>query len=149
MLRILNIAPSTQAKDKRWFATPWKLEVEDRGYMAYLPTPILVAGEDGDNKVIRHAIATAEIFEANKQMENTIAIDEANGEFHNEVGTMEFICDETRHAFCDMVDNMDADISEIPKPTIVTLVVSYSNHQIYKSTLVSQLNGNPFLSKIG
>ena len=115
--------------------------------MVYLRSPIPVAGEDGDSEGIRHAIA--EIFEASEQLENTIAIDKADGEFHDGVGIVEFIRDKTLHAFCDMLDKMDADINEIPKPTIVTPIVSYSGHQIYKSTLVSQLNGNPFFSKDG
>ena len=147
MLHILNMAPSIQATSKCWFATSWKLEVEDRGHMAYFPTPIPMVGEDGDSEVIRHGIATIEIFEASEHVKNMIAIDEADGEFDDEVGTMEIICNETHHAFRDMLDNMDADMSEIPKPAIVTLVLSYSGHQIYKSTFVSQLDGNPFLSE--
>ena len=147
MLHILNMAPSAQARDKRWFVTPWKLEVEDHGHMAYLPSPIPIVGHDDHSKVIRHAIATAKIFEANEQVENIIAIDEVDGEFHDGVGTVEFIRNEMHHVFHDILDNMDANISEVPKPTIVIPVVSYSCHQIYKSTLVSQLNGNPFLSK--
>jgi hypothetical protein len=38
-------------------------------------------------------------------------------------------------------------VSSVVDNTRVLAVVEYSGHPIYKSTLVSQLNGNPFLSK--
>ena len=58
-------------------------------------------------------------------MENTIAIDEGDGKFHDRVGTVEFIHDETHHAFCNILDNMDANTNKILKRPIVTPVVSY------------------------
>ena len=47
-----------------------------------------------------------------------------------------------------MLQNLKPRICENSKPvSIVSPFVGYSRHQIYKSTLISQLNRNPFLSK--
>jgi hypothetical protein len=58
----------------------------------------------------------------------------------------DFIAEETRNVFRDMLDNLEPHICETSKPvSVVSPVVEYSRHQIYKSILVSQLNGNPYL----
>jgi hypothetical protein len=58
LLCIFNMAPSTLAREKRWFLQPWKVEREDPEFWAYLPTKKVTAGEDGDGKVLREAMAT-------------------------------------------------------------------------------------------
>ena len=45
---------------------------------------------------------------------------------------------------------LDVDDDQVPTTLVqqkISSIVTYEGHSIYKSTLVSQLNGNPFLSK--
>ena len=64
------------------------------------------------------------------------------------VDTTHVIAKETRNVFRDMLDNIKRIVGTISKPMqALSLVVQYLKYHIYKSTLVSQLNRNPFLSK--
>lgn len=67
MIRVLNMAPSTNVRDKTWFTKPWKLEKEDCKYMAYVQSRILALGKDGDGEVMRESTAAEEreiVFES-------------------------------------------------------------------------------------
>jgi len=59
--------------------------------------------------------------------------------------------DECRHAIQDVINSSEAltnGDNKFSKGTQqISAVVEYSNKLIYKSTLVSELNKNPFLSK--
>jgi hypothetical protein len=59
ILRTLNMAPSTVARDKRWFREPWIFESQDPKYWGYIPPKLVQAGEDGDGEVLRDAMASA------------------------------------------------------------------------------------------
>jgi hypothetical protein len=110
--------------------------------MAYVPSQTPVAGEDGDSKVMREA-TTLERAQAHDLEGDEVAVDAGTSG-----DASYFIAEETRSVFRDMLDNLEPHICEAFEPvSIVSPVVEYSGHQIYKSTLVSQLNGNPFLSK--
>ena len=54
---------------------------------------------------------------------------------------------EVRDAISDMLGSHEDQPRSIPCFSQVHPTVQFSGHIIYKSTLVSQLNGNPFLSK--
>jgi hypothetical protein len=54
---------------------------------------------------------------------------------------------EARDVICTMLDNHESQVQDIASPEKVIPFVEYDGNVIYKSTLVSQLNGNPFLSK--
>jgi hypothetical protein len=60
MLRVLNMAPTVYARDKRWFTEPWRLERTDGKHMAYVPSQTPVAREDGDSKVMQEATTALE-----------------------------------------------------------------------------------------
>lgn len=52
-----------------------------------------------------------------------------------------------RDAIADMLNTHEEQVTAVAAPSIIKPVVEFCGHFIYKSTLVSQLNGNPFLSK--
>jgi hypothetical protein len=57
LIRVLNMAPSTVARHKKWFIEPWVEEANDPKFgFTYKPSKELVAGEDGDAEVMRAAL---------------------------------------------------------------------------------------------
>ena len=54
---------------------------------------------------------------------------------------------ETCDVISDMLGAHEEQISTIPVPTKVEAFVEFDGHKIFKSTLVGQLNGNPFFIK--
>jgi hypothetical protein len=52
-LKVLNMAPSSYARNKRWFLLPWTVEREDPKHWAYVAPEKPVPGEDGDGEVRR------------------------------------------------------------------------------------------------
>lgn len=53
---------------------------------------------------------------------------------------------EARHCLADMLNSIDGEVSISPTANKIVPMVEFGGHNIYKSTLVSQLNGKPFLS---
>jgi hypothetical protein len=52
MLRGLNMAPSTVAREKKWFLEPWVLEGQDPKYWAFVPSRTPTAGDDGNGEAL-------------------------------------------------------------------------------------------------
>ena len=78
------------------------------------------------------------------------AVDEAtlkNDVFNDGLNATIVIEGEVRDAIFDMLGSHEDQPQSIPCPSQVHPIVQFSGHIIYKSTLVSQLNGNGFLSK--
>ena len=70
--------------------------------------------------------------------------DEIVDDYVDEVGEVE---DEVRDVLREM---LDVDDDQVPTTLVqqkISSIVTYEGHSIYKSTLVSQPNGNPILSK--
>jgi hypothetical protein len=63
ILRALNMAPSSLAQNKKWFVTPWLVELTDAKHFAYTPGKRPVAGDDGDAEVLRDALDDASASE--------------------------------------------------------------------------------------
>ena len=148
MLRVLNMAPSAQCRSKVWFLTPWIIEQGDPKHMAYVKSKNAIIGEDGDSEVLREALDIASIIDVELVNSNSNNLDELEGNFEGGgVEDLTILEEETRQVVIEMVDSMELQVmSQTSSPNIVP-IVTYEGHTIYKSTLVSQLNGNPFLSK--
>lgn len=65
----------------------------------------------------------------------------------SEESQQEILLDETRDVITGILNGQEGEPSGLTTPDKVSPIVEYGGHCIYKSTLVSQLNGNPFLSK--
>jgi hypothetical protein len=140
MLRSVNMAPSTVARNKKRFTEPWIFEKEDNKQFAYVPSNAPVHGEDGDCEVLRHILEV----EAGRLVDE----DSVHEEDEEDVTEATVVAEmEARDVIQSMLDSHEAQvILECRADKIVPFVV-YEGNQIYKSTLVSQLNGNPFLTK--
>ena len=110
-----------------------------------------IAGKDGDAKVFcEHLLDSATtVIDANPTshvnpsilLEDEIVDDDI-------LDSLPFLEDETRDALSDILNGVEDHFEPIATPpTKILLYVEYEGNQIFKSTLVSQLNGNPFLSK--
>ena len=49
--------------------------------------------------------------------------------------------------FVELLSEQEQQVSSSPSSSKILPIVTFQGHSIYKSTLVSQLNGNPYLSK--
>jgi hypothetical protein len=143
MIRSLNMAPSTVARNKKWFTEPWSVEKLDPKHFAYVPTKTPIPGEDGDGEVLRHTLEQSECA-ANDDADVETS---DNAEVEGEADATCLLENEARDAIRSMLDEHERQLEDIPRPQTVIPYVTYSGNVIYKSTLVSQLNGNPFLSK--
>jgi hypothetical protein len=74
MLRILYMAPSTVAREKRWFLQPWSIEKQDPKHWSYVPPLKPIAGEDRDVEVLCEALinATSELCEVVDSSEGNV-----------------------------------------------------------------------------
>lgn len=147
MLRILNMAPPVQCTNKMWFLTPWIVEKADPQNFAYVPASKPVRGEDGDAEVLRadlEAVAT----DQRTVDSNSSPADEGEEELVEDgAANLVVVEAETCAAVAEMLNGEEPQLnSAIPVDKVIPFV-EYGGHQIYKSTLVSQLNANPFLSK--
>lgn len=150
MLRGLNMAPSAVARDKKWFVEPWVVEAVDTKHWSYVPPVTPVRGEDGDGEVMRESLSTEAL--STEDLEECPETESAGESvIEDDLDPVEVAEDECRHAIREILSTGDAlPINEIEAPTAtprISPVVSYCSKVIYKSTLVSELNGNPFLSK--
>ena len=55
--------------------------------------------------------------------------------------------EETRNVFIELLSDHEVQVSSDPIPHKIDHVVTFQGHSIYKSTLVSQMNGNPYVYK--
>ena len=63
------------------------------------------------------------------------------------VPAMMVVESETRDIIGEMLNAHEEQVRGVPVPTKVEAFVEFDGYKIFKSTLVGQLNGNPFLSK--
>ena len=145
-LRGLNVAPTVHAAPakKVWFVKPWVIEKEDSAFMAYSPAVNPVRGEDGDGEVMRETLASSSVGPntepaAAEELEDELVSDGLDSQCVLE--------DKTRDAEADLLSSHKNQVSALVAPSKILPVVEYGGHTIFKSTLVSQLNGNLFLSK--
>ena len=97
---------------------------------------------------LREALHRASIVDVEPDNSNFNNLDELGGNFEGDgVEDLTILEEETRQVVVEMVDSMEFKVMSLPSSPNILPVVTYEGHTIYKSTLVSQLNGNHFLSK--
>lgn len=150
-LKVLNMAPSSYVRNKVWFLQPWTVERVILKHCAYVAPQKVVPGEDGDGEVMRDS----EIVQADGD-----SVEGEGEDSDTDMTAMDASCDdgevlrlakdERRDAISQMLDSVElssAQPSSCSRTQKIELVVEYMGKAIYKSTLVAELNGNPFLSK--
>ena len=149
MLRILNMAPSNYASavKKLWFLTPWKVEKEGPTHLAYQPVATPQPGVDGDAECERVRLESNDdgvLGSGSASNLNDVLEDEI---LDNSDICLQALEEETRNVFVEILTDHKVQVPLGTLPRKIVPLVTYEGHSIYKSTLVSQLNGNPYLSK--
>ena len=150
MLRSLNMAPSAQCQSCRkiWFDRPWLAEREDRQCFHYKPSARLTSGEDGDSEVLRDRLVSelsaAEPPAHAPQMRDNL---EESAAEEDESEHWRIIEEEARDAVTDVLNSAEVQVQQPQGSERIEVTVEVDGHVIYKSTLMSQLNGSVFLSK--
>lgn len=152
MLNSLNMAPSTYARNKSWFQQPWLHECSDPKHWSYIAPEKPTPGEDGDAEVLRETMMESEHVDSESlehQSNDGIVLEDSV--FEDGLDPTVVAENECRDAISDMLDSVE-DFPEDCQGTgpvvgNILPVVEYMGKTIFKSTLVSELNGNPFLSK--
>lgn len=149
MLRALNMAPSTQCRQnrKQWFEKPWVLERADPKSFAYKPSSRPTSGEDGDSEVLRDRLrdnAASSLGNRDAPHMRDSVDDDLIDDAAEESAMLE---QETRDVITDVLNRAETQVPVSENEEKIKGTVELEGHTIYKSTLVSQLNGNNFLSK--
>ena len=151
MLNSLNMAPSTHAKSKTWFQQPWLLEAADPKHWSYIPPTKPVSGDDGDAEVLRDSLVEAAEEDESGDGSYNDGLNLEAELVNDGLDPIAIAEDECRVVISKMLDSIEERppncIPGIPNTIPAVPVVEYIGKVIYKSTLVSELNGNPFLSK--
>jgi hypothetical protein len=148
LIRVLNMAPSTVARHKKWFIEPWVEEANDPKFgFTYKQSKELVAGEDGDAEVMRVALETGVDLD-----EGDAGHSASEGDVDDGVDPRVLFENEARDIIFDVRSGVQCSNDGTGARTSAPMVlycptVNMSGKVVYKSTLVNELNGNPFLSK--
>jgi hypothetical protein len=143
------MAPSVHARAnlKTWFNKPWELEKVDERFMKFKHGSRPVSGEDGDSEVIRENMMASR-HAGDEEGAQILCQDDLENDFCDDGQDATIVLEgEVRNAISNMLSSHEEQVSTVACPTQVSPTVEFAGHSIYKSTLVSQLNGNPFLSK--
>ena len=146
LLRVLNMAPAVQCANKTWFLTPWVLEKMDPQNFAYIPATCPVRGEDGDAEVLRDDLAATATQSGIVDSNSTSPVEGEEDILEDGSPDLPVLQVEAEDAISDMLNGEEAQVRCLLLTEKVIPFVEYGGHNIYKSTLVSQLNANPFLS---
>jgi hypothetical protein len=148
LIRVLNMALSTVARHKKWFIEPWVEEANDPKFgFTYKPSKELVAKEDGDAEVMQAA------FEIEVDLdEGNAGYSASEGDIDDGVDPRVLFENEAQDIISDVRSGVqypnDGAGAGTSAPTVLYCpTVNMSGKVVYKSTLVNELNGNPFLSK--
>ena len=104
-------------------------------------------GLDGDAQCERTRLESCPDFEVETWVHsnpNEVLEDDIDGD---DLATLPALEEETQHVLLELLSKHKLQVSNYPPSLKVLHVVTFKGHSIYKSTLVSQLNGNPYLSK--
>ena len=152
MMNSLNMAPSPQAaaKNKVWFEKPWSIELGETQSFAFPASSKPTADEDGDMEVLRENLLVQQ--EEMQRLGEVHSLSGAAGghleeDIDDGMRALTVLESETRDIVADMLNDHEEYVSALPVPVKLEAFVSFDGNWIFKSILVGQLNGNPFLSK--
>ena len=141
------MAPSSMAHDKTKSQKPWMVEVATVKYWTYIPPKTSILEEDGDGKVLLVALNTPFLP---KNLDEEVIHLELDIVFDDGLEVVPIIERECREAIANILDEVEplATIAEAGEHDMkFEPTISNSGKTIFKSIVVSKLNGNPFLSK--
>jgi hypothetical protein len=148
LIRVLNMAPSTVVRHKKWFIELWVEEANDPKFgFTYKPSKEPIAGEDGDAKLMRVALETGIDLD-----EGDVGHSASKEDIDDGVDPRVLFENKARDIISDVRSRVQCPYNGVGTGTLAPTVLycptlSMSGKVVYKSTLVNELNGNPFLSK--
>lgn len=124
------------------------MELEDKLSFVFASSSKPVRGEDGDMEVLREDLRDKDQELQRRAAAADLEIEQVEEDLLDDgVPAMTVADSETRDVLSDILSNHEEHVQAIPVPAKVEAFVDFGGHKIYKSPLVGQLNGNPFLSK--
>lgn len=116
--------------------------------MVYMKSKNTFLGKDGDYEVLHKALDVASIIDVELDNNKFNNFDELEGNFEEDrVEDLTILEEETRQVVVEMVDSMELQVMSQASSSNILPIVTYKGHIIHKSTMVSQLNENLFISK--
>ncbi|KAL3685188.1 hypothetical protein R1sor_003210 [Riccia sorocarpa] len=141
-LILLNMAPHTGVRNQVWWKTPWVNEIElglfHRGSEVALD-PVDDEGEGFEGE-LGNSNAIGDLWDIAFPVQR----EGSDSEQVDDINDLTVLCHETRHVMSEVLQQISSEDQEVKK---YNSMVVYDGHAIYKTTLVSQLVGNPTLSK--
>jgi len=129
------------------------VEMQDPKNLTYQPPATLQLGIDGDEECERQRLqGTPDPSHQPIPSHQPVNISNPNKVLEDNIGDDDDTClpeleEKTRNVFIELLSNQELQVSSNSKLDRILPVVTYEGHSIYKSTLVSQLNGNPYIYK--
>ncbi|KAL3687178.1 hypothetical protein R1sor_013487 [Riccia sorocarpa] len=139
----LNMAPHTWVRNQVWWKTPWVTERE----LGLFERSIEVSPEALESELDEGEAELADLNTTGGLWDLTSPVLSEGPESELEddgVDDLAVAGHETRHIMSEVFHELCSDEQQVKK---FNPMVSYDGHSIYKTTLVSQLVGNPTLSK--
>jgi hypothetical protein len=153
LLMILGMQPKNlpcgnmtakQKVEANWFNKPWDPKGCDLQNFDAPQQPAAIVEEDGDGEALRDQLIADPIVSAGDgiQVEGDVVDDGLDA--------TKILEREAQDAVGEMLDTLELNPNgtlDFKVNEVVSPLVEFEGMKLYKSTLVSQLNGNPFLSK--
>ncbi|KAL3684531.1 hypothetical protein R1sor_002553 [Riccia sorocarpa] len=141
LLILLNMAPHTGVRDQTWWKAPWASE-KDLGVFAKAndvsTCPADTKAEEYDGE-IADPNTTGDLWD----LASPLQAGGSDSEEEDGANDLAVVGHEARHVMSEVLQQVCSE-EEVTK---FDPLVAYDGHSIYKATLVSQLIGNPTLSK--
>ena len=153
MINSLNMAPnlSMPARNKVWFDRPWEVELVDAQSFAFTIGTKPICGEDGDMEVLHEDIREKEQeLQRRAELHKIQPIGKTDMEeelLDDGVPALRTAESEMHDIILELLSGHEDQVRDRLTLVKVVAFVEFDRHWIFKSTLVGQLNSNPFLSK--
>ncbi|KAL3696831.1 hypothetical protein R1sor_010907 [Riccia sorocarpa] len=136
------MASRTGVRDQTWWKTPWVFEKE----MGLFERDSKTARDPADVDLEENGPASTDLETVRDLWELVALVEDPGSEVEEEDGLddLALLGHETRHIMSEILHQVESGEEE---PIKFDPMVVYDGHSIYKATLVSQLVGNPTLSK--
>ncbi|KAL3693255.1 hypothetical protein R1sor_006906 [Riccia sorocarpa] len=139
----LKMAPHTGVRDQVWWRTPWKVEAELKLFRSTSTRVDEPEDEEGQMVGVTEGEPECNSWDMSLAREVPDPDPEEDDE-DDSVDDLSIVGHETRHVLAEVLQQVHSDGASVRK---YDPMVEYEGHTIYKATLVSQLLGNPTLSK--
>ncbi|KAL3685298.1 hypothetical protein R1sor_003320 [Riccia sorocarpa] len=139
----LNMAPHPGVRDQVWWRTPWKVEAELKLFR--LTSTRVDEPEDEEGQMVGVTEGEPECNSWDMSLAREVPDPDPEEDDEDDgVDDLSIVGHETRHVLAEVLQQVHSDGASVRK---YDPMVEYEGHTIYKATLVSQLLGNPTLSK--